>query len=105
MDPRGKDDRFSMYVPKDEDGQEMPENLELIDSRKRKRLQGGAYDPYQKLDAGHAGDTTRIRRPRVDLRKLSEWIKTTKRVKALRDDDLAAAAAKSKSKSNDKSGK
>jgi hypothetical protein len=37
------------------------------------------------------GDTARIRKPRVDLRKLSEWIKTTQRVKTIREEDVGAA--------------
>ena len=70
----------------------MPDRLELVDAPaggKKSRLQGGAYDPYQKQDAPRPGDTARIRRPRVDLRQLSEWIKTTQRVKSLREEDLA----------------
>lgn len=90
---RGKDDSFSMHVPKDEDEQRMPDYLELLDNppggKPKDRLQGGAYDPYQKQDTPKPGDTARIRRPRVDLRKLSDWIKTTQRVKTLREEDLA----------------
>jgi len=51
-------------------------------------LQGGAYDPYS--SDGSTSDTARTRKPRVDLRKLSEWIKTTQEVKALREQDLPA---------------
>ena len=36
------------------------------------------------------GDTVRMRRPRVDLRKLSEWIKTTNQVKASRKEEEEA---------------
>lgn len=88
-----KDDKFSMHVPEEEDSErQMPDHLEIVETgpggKPKKRLQGGAYDPYQKQDPGAPGDTARIRRPRVDLRKLSEWIKTTQQVKALREEDL-----------------
>lgn len=91
-----KEDKFSMPVPQEESEQKMPDHLELVDTDKggkpKTRLQGGAYDPYQKQDPGGPGDTARIRKPRVDLRKLSEWIKTTQQVKTLREEDLDAAA-------------
>jgi hypothetical protein len=90
------EDKFSMYVPEAEAERKMPDHLELVDTDKggkpKGRLQGGAYDPYQKRDTGQPSDTARIRRPRVDLRKLSEWIKTTQRVKTMREEDLEAAA-------------
>jgi hypothetical protein len=93
MNPHGKDDKFAIYVPEDEEQTRMPDRLELVDppagGKPKSRLQGGAYDPYQKQDAPRPGDTARIRRPRVDLRQLSEWIKTTQRVKSLREEDLA----------------
>jgi hypothetical protein len=92
------DDKFSMYVPEDESDRKMPDHLELLDTpiggKPKDRLQGGAYDPYQKRDAGQTGDTARIRRPRVDLRQLSEWIKTTQRVKTLREQDVAPPGGK-----------
>ncbi|HWL62745.1 MAG TPA: hypothetical protein VNQ32_08100 [Steroidobacteraceae bacterium] len=91
-----KDDNFSIHVPEDESERQMPDHLEIVETgpggKPKKRLQGGAYDPYQKQDPGSPGDTARIRRPRVDLRKLSEWIKTTQQVKALREEDLLEAA-------------
>jgi hypothetical protein len=87
-----KDDKFSMYAPDDETERELPVHLELLDTGKggkpKERLHGGAYDPYQKVDPGSPGDTARIRKPRVDLRQLSQWIKTTQQVKALREEDL-----------------
>jgi hypothetical protein len=86
------DDKFSIHVPEDESERQMPDHLEIVETgpggKPKKRLQGGAYDPYQKQDPGSPGDTARIRRPRVDLRKLSEWIKTTQQVKTLREEDL-----------------
>lgn len=101
-----KDDKFSIFVPEEEDEVKMPDRLEIVDDRPGKpksRLQGGAYDPYQKQDPGPPGDTARIRRPRVDLRQLSEWIKTTQQVKALREEDMKAAAeAAERAKSDDK---
>ena len=92
-----KDDTFSMHVPLEEDsGVQMPDRLEIIDTgpggKAKERLHGGAYDPYQKQDLAQPGDTARIRKPRVDLRQLSEWIKTTQQVKALREEDLREAA-------------
>lgn len=92
-----KDDKFSMHVPEDEDpGLQMPDRLEIVETgpggKPKQRLHGGAYDPYQKQDPGPPGDTARIRKPRVDLRQLSEWIKTTQQVKALREEDLREAA-------------
>jgi len=91
-----KDDKFSMHVPQEDDSERpMPDHLEIVETgpggKPKQRLQGGAYDPYQKQDPGAPGDTARIRRPRVDLRKLSEWIKTTQQVKALREEDLRDA--------------
>jgi hypothetical protein len=53
----------------------------------KKKMVGGAYDPYSK-DTPSTDDTARMRKPRVDLRKLSEWIKTSQQVKALREEDL-----------------
>ncbi len=90
-----KDDKFSIHVPEDESERQMPDHLEIVETgpggKPKQRLQGGAYDPYQKQDPGDPGDTARIRRPRVDLRKLSEWIKTTQQVKTLREEDLREA--------------
>jgi hypothetical protein len=89
------DEKFSMYAPEEESERQMPDHLEIIDSAKggkpKKKLQGGAYDPYQKQELAEPGDTARIRKPRVDLRKLSEWIKTTQRVKTIREEDAGAA--------------
>lgn len=94
-----KDDKFSMHVPEEDSGLKMPDHLEIVETgpggKPKKRLQGGAYDPYQKQEPGAPGDTARIRKPRVDLRKLSEWIKTTQQVKALREEDLREAARQS----------
>ena len=74
MNSSGKDDKFAIYVPDDEEQKRMPDRLELVDppaGGKKSRLQGGAYDPYQKQDAPAPGDTARIRRPRVDLRQFT----------------------------------
>lgn len=90
MNSGGRDDKFSIYVPEEETGPEVPDFLAIVESDKggkpKERMQGGAYDPYQKVDPGHPGDTARIRRPRVDLRQLSEWIKTTRRVQSQREE-------------------
>lgn len=104
-----KDDenQFSMYLPEDEAERKMPDHLELVDSvsggKPKDRLQGGAYDPYQKRDTGQPSDTARIRRPRVDLRRLSEWIKTTQRVKTMREEDLDAAARAARNEDDESS--
>ncbi len=94
-----KPDQFSMIVPDErEPERNMPSRLEFVDytpgsSRAKKAMGGGAYDPYEKPQ-NVQGDTARIRRPRVDLRKLSEWIKTTQQVKALREDESSPAQDK-----------
>ncbi len=85
-------DGFTLFVPDEQEPEkDMPAKLEVVDynparSRTKKALGGGAYDPYERPVA--TGDTARIRKPRVDLRQLSEWIKTTQQVKALREEDL-----------------
>lgn len=93
MSAGGRDDKFSIYVPKDDSAPQAPDFLEIVETdaggKPKSRMQGGAYDPYQKQEPGTPGDTARIRRPRVDLRQLSEWIKTTQRVKSLREEDAA----------------
>jgi hypothetical protein len=78
-------DKFSLYVPDEQEPEkEMPVKLEVLDynpARRRSRtvLRAGAYNPYEK-DGGDAGDTARVKRPRADLRKLSEWIKLKQEV-------------------------
>ena len=83
-------DKFSLFVPDEQEPErQLPDQLEIVDYtrvRPKKKLGGGAYDPYE--SSGDPGDTVRSRRPKVDLRKLSEWIKTTQQVKALREEDL-----------------
>lgn len=86
-----KPDQFSLVVPDDQEPErQMPTRLEVVDYHPgggaKKSLGGGAYDPY--ASSGSPGDTARSRKPRVDLRKLSDWIKTTQQVKALREQDL-----------------
>jgi hypothetical protein len=83
----------------------MPARLEVLDyspARKQSKdnLRAGAYNPYNK-DDGLAGDTARVRRPRADLRKLSEWIKLKQEVADLqggsgKTDPAAAPGKKSK---------
>ena len=87
-----KPDGFTLFVPDEQEPEkDMPAKLEVVDynpARNRSRtMSGGAYDPYQR-DVP-VGDTVRIRKPRVDLRQLSEWIKTTQQVKALREEDVS----------------
>jgi hypothetical protein len=86
-----KPDAFSLFVPDEQEPEkDMPAKLEVVDyNPARKRTQtmlGGAYDPYERT--GNNGDTARMRKPRVDLRQLSEWIKTTQQVKSLREDEV-----------------
>jgi hypothetical protein len=84
-------DRFTIHLPDSEEpDREMPDQLEMVDYNPKKKPKGmaaGAYDPYSR-ETGASGDTARTRKPRVDLRKLSEWIKTTQQVKTLREEDL-----------------
>lgn len=92
-------DPFTLHLPdQQESDRDMPDHLEVVDYQPNQRtkatLQGGAYDPYS--SDGTIGDTARTRKPRVDLRKLSEWIKTTQEVKALREQDLPPDAMPSK---------
>ena len=85
-----KTDKFKMFVPKEKEPEkDMPAKLEVVDynpARKGKAMGGGAYNPYERPIVGGT-DTVRLRKPRVDLRKLSEWIKTTNDVKAQRKED------------------
>ncbi len=88
-------ERFTIHLPDTEEPErQMPAQLEMVDyqpgQRAKKGLAGGAYDPYSK-GTPSGNDTARTRKPRVDLRKLSEWIKTTQQVKTLREDDLPPA--------------
>ena len=83
-------DKFSLVVPDEKEPErEMPDRLEILDEgpggklRKEQKLGAGAYDPY--AIGGSPGDTLRHRRPRVDLHKLSEWIKTTQKVRSLKE--------------------
>jgi hypothetical protein len=82
-------DKFSLVVPDEQEPErEMPEQLEIVDygrARPKKKMVGGAYNPYE--STGDPGDTARARRPRVDLRKLSEWIKTTQQVEQNKQED------------------
>jgi hypothetical protein len=86
-----KPDKFSLFAPDEQEPEkQMPAKLEVIDYNParsgKKAMGGGAYDPYERPI--NTGDTVRTRKPRVDLRKLSEWIKTTQQVKALREEDI-----------------
>jgi hypothetical protein len=88
-----KTDGFKLFVPnEDEPEKDMPANLEVVDYNpartSKASMGGGAYNPYER-PIGKTSDTARMRRPRVDLRKLSEWIKTTKEVKEQRKEEEA----------------
>lgn len=97
-----KPDAFTLIVPDEQEPEkDMPAKLEVVDyspARGRARkLSGGAYNPYERPIGN--GDTARMRKPRVDLRKLSEWIKTTKQVNAQREQEAAGHEARAVSKS------
>jgi hypothetical protein len=86
-----KSDTFKLFVPKEKEPEkDMPAKLEVVDYNpartSKPTMGGGAYDPYER-PTGKTSDTARMHRPRVDLRKLSEWIKTTKQVEALRAEE------------------
>jgi hypothetical protein len=87
-----KSDGFTLIAPSERDPEQtMPAKLEVVDykparSRGKPSMGGGAYNPYERPIIA-TGDTARMRKPRVDLRKLSEWIKTTQQVKAQREED------------------
>ncbi len=88
-------DKFSLFVPDEEEPERsLPERLELVDDtpagkrRAKPAMGGGAYDPY--AISGSPGDTARMHKPRVDLRKLSEWIKTTQQTRILKEEEAAA---------------
>jgi hypothetical protein len=90
-------DKFSLFVPDEQEPErEMPARLEIIDEgpaskrRSRTALGAGAYDPYS--ISGSPGDTARMHKPRVDLRKLSEWIKTTQQTRILKEEEAKASA-------------
>jgi hypothetical protein len=85
--------QFSFGAPQSKEPErQMPAALDIVEydpvklAAQKKKLAGGAYNPYENL--GKAGDTARVAKPKVDLRKLSEWIKTTQQVKALRAEEL-----------------
>lgn len=88
-------DKFTLIVPDEQEPErDMPKQLQIVDEgpggklRKQRPLGAGAYDPY--AINGSPGDTLRQRRPRVDLRKLSEWIQTTQKVRTLKEADAEA---------------
>jgi hypothetical protein len=88
-------DKFTLFVPDEaEPERAMPDKLEIIDDgpggrrRSKPKFGGGAYDPYS--ISGSPGDTARMHKPRVDLRKLSEWIKTTQQTRILKEEEALA---------------
>lgn len=87
-----KTETFKLFVPSEKEPEkDMPAKLEVIDynparASKKPAMGGGAYNPYER-PTGKTSDTARMRRPRVDLRQLSEWIKTTKQVEAQREEE------------------
>ena len=92
-----KPDKFRLFVPKEKEPErDIPAVLEVVDYNPKRTskasMGGGAYNPYERPIA--SGDTARIRKPRVDLRKLSEWIKTTNEVKAQRKEPREEAEKK-----------
>jgi hypothetical protein len=92
-----KTETFKLVVPKEKEPErEMPAKLEVVDYNpartSKPSMGGGAYNPYERPIG--TGDTARMRKPRVDLRKLSEWIKTTNQVKAQRQEEQAEETGK-----------
>src|SRR5262245_38575192 len=92
MSNRPPPDKFSLFVPDEQEPERnMPDRLEIVEEgpgrpRAKKKMGGGAYNPYES-SGGSPGDTVRTRRPKVDLRQLSEWIKTTQQVEQLKQDE------------------
>ena len=91
-----KSEGFVLVAPTErEPEKDMPARLEVVEykpARSRgKELGGGAYNPYERPIP--TGDTARMRKPRIDLRKLSEWIKTTNQVKAQREEEQPGEAS------------
>lgn len=87
-----KTETFKLFVPKEKEPEkDMPAKLEVVDYNpartSKASMGGGAYNPYERPIG--TSDTARMRKPRVDLRKLSEWIKTTNDVKAQRKAESA----------------
>jgi hypothetical protein len=95
-----KTETFKLFVPNEKEPEkDMPAKLEVVDynparTSKKPAMGGGAYNPYER-PTGKTGDTARMRKPRIDLRKLSEWIKTTKQVEAQREEEKEQADRKS----------
>ncbi|MEY2854060.1 MAG: hypothetical protein RL030_1192 [Pseudomonadota bacterium] len=93
-----KPDTFSLFVPDEQEPpRELPDRLELEDPRPKKLkfspLPYGAYNPYENL----ADETQRRPRPKPrDLRKLSQWIRVTQEVEALRDQSTPDPKLKSR---------
>ena len=97
MSRKKSPERFSFAAPRNTEApREMPAALDIVEyvpnsAAAKKKMAGGAYNPYESSGADK-GDTARMHKPRVDLRKLSEWIKTTQQVKNLREEDLSTGA-------------
>ncbi len=98
MSSKKPPDRFAFGKPEVQEAEpQMPVTLDIVEyqparGRAKKKMAGGAYNPYE--SSGAVGDTARVQKPRVDLRKLSEWIKTTQQVQTLREEENLAPDAK-----------
>jgi hypothetical protein len=95
-------DKFSLHVPDEkEPDRALPSQLKVIDYNPRTRqpqanLPAGAYNPY---DRDRSDEAKRREKPKqVDLRRLSEWIQQTQKVKVLKLEDMADPAAGTKPK-------
>lgn len=81
-------DKFSLLVPDErEPDRALPRKLEVINYNPRTKqpqanLPAGAYNPYDRERADE--DRRKDKRKPVDLRRLSEWIQQTQKVKVLR---------------------
>jgi len=68
----------------------VPSTLEVINYNPRTKqpqsnMPAGAYNPY---DRDRSDDDRREKRPKPDLRRLSEWIQATQKVKVLKMEDM-----------------
>jgi len=68
----------------------VPSGLEVINYNPRTKqpqsnMPAGAYNPY---DRDRSDDDRREKRPKPDLRRLSEWIQATQKVKVLKMEDM-----------------
>ena len=89
-------DKFSLHVPDEkEPARKLPSRLEVIDYNPRTKqphtnLPAGAYNPY---DRERTDGERREKKKKTDLRRLSQWIQATQKVKILKLEDVGEAGA------------